>query len=281
MYKTLLVPYVNRDSERAALTAALELAASCDAHVIVLVTVDVPPVVSDEWGVLTQDFFQRALDEARARAEALAQQLRARCRVAARSGVRLVDAFALQPAHTAALHARYADLAIIPSAPEHGARADSKLAHHYFRELLTTSGTPVLVVPASTAAQLPARHAVIAWQPTREASRAVHDAMPLLNAAESVDVLVVDPEVGEAFHGPQPGADIAAHLARHGLKVQVYARPSMGRTVATAILDHVREVGADLLIAGGYGHSRLREFVLGGVTRDLFESTTVPVLFAH
>lgn len=281
MYKTLLVPYINRDSERAVLTAALELAASCDAHVIVLVTVDVPPVVSDEWGVLTQDFFQRALDEARARAETLAQQLRARCRVAARAEVRLVDAFALQPARTAALNARYADLAVIPTPSPNGSRTDAKVAHGYFLELLTASGTPVLVVPEKTVSKLPARHAVIAWQPTREASRAVHDAMPLLKAAESVDVLVVDPEVGEAFHGPQPGADIAAHLARHGLKVQVYTRPSMGRAVATVILDHVREVGADLLVAGGYGHSRLREFILGGVTRDLLESTTVPVLFAH
>ena len=92
---------------------------------------------------------------------------------------------------------------------------------------------------------------------------------------------MIDPAVGESAHGGEPGADIAAHLARHGLRVEVTVRPSMNFSVAYALLDHARTVGADLLVAGGYGHSRLREAVLGGSTRELLETAHLPVLFSH
>jgi nucleotide-binding universal stress UspA family protein len=125
------------------------------------------------------------------------------------------------------------------------------------------------------------KRVVIAWQPTRETTRAVHDAMPFLRAADCVDVVVVDPEVGETAHGPDPGTDIATQLARHGLRVNVVQLPRAGTSVACVINDYVRQSNSDLLIAGGYGHSRLREFLLGGVTRELLSTVTVPTLFSH
>jgi nucleotide-binding universal stress UspA family protein len=105
--------------------------------------------------------------------------------------------------------------------------------------------------------------------------------MAFLLAAESVEILIIDPEVGEAVHGENPGADIATHLARHGLRVNVVCLPSSGRSVATAINDYAVHSGAHLLVAGGYGHNRLHEFLLGGVTRELLQITKVPVLFSH
>lgn len=279
MFKNLLLPYVNPTSEAGPLATAMALAEHFDAHLAVLVSVDIPPPMPNEWGVVTNDFFVHALDQARERAQTLALRLRERTRALRRPAeVRLIESVSLFPARTATLNARYADLTIVPSAPQSG--NDSALAHDYFQDLLTGSGGPVLVVPAG-ASGAPAKRAVVAWQPTRESSRAVRDALPLLLRAESVDVLVIDPHVAEDGHGEQPGADIAMHLARHGLKVQVLTQPRLGRTVANAILEHASDIGADLIVAGGYGHSRWREFVLGGVTRDLLQSTTVPILFSH
>jgi nucleotide-binding universal stress UspA family protein len=121
---------------------------------------------------------------------------------------------------------------------------------------------------------------LLAWKPTRESARAIHDAIALFEPAD-IEVLVVDPEIGDFSHGDEPGADIAAHLAEHGLRVNVTRRPSGTMSVATTILLHAAESGADLIVAGGYGHARMREWVLGGATRELLEGLDVPVLFSH
>ena len=107
------------------------------------------------------------------------------------------------------------------------------------------------------------------------------DALPLLRHAEAVDVVVVAPEPDEKGYGQDPGADIAAHLARHGLRVEVIAKPRMNFSTAYAVLEHARTVGAGLLVAGDYGRSRFREFLLGGATRELLQGTHLPVLFSH
>ena len=92
---------------------------------------------------------------------------------------------------------------------------------------------------------------------------------------------MIDPQIGESAHGEQPGADIATHLARHGLNVVVTTLPAMGETVGAAVLEYARLMDMKLLIAGGYSHSRLRELVLGGVTRELNAHSQIPILFAH
>jgi nucleotide-binding universal stress UspA family protein len=105
--------------------------------------------------------------------------------------------------------------------------------------------------------------------------------MPLLLKADTVDIAVIDPSISRTQHGEQPGADIATHLARHGLKVNVLVRETEGEDVALVLLDLAYERKSDLLVAGGYGHSRLREWALGGVTRELLGSAPIPVLYSH
>jgi nucleotide-binding universal stress UspA family protein len=109
----------------------------------------------------------------------------------------------------------------------------------------------------------------------------VHDALPLLRQAEEVVILIIDAgKLGPRF-GPQPGAGILAHLGRHGVAVRVKAVESGGAAIVGLILVQAAEEKADLLVMGGYGHSRLREMILGGVTRHMLERMSVPVLFAH
>lgn len=280
MIKDLLIPYVNAESEGAPVAAAIAIAQTFEAHVAMLVTVDVPAPMPSDWGAMAYDIYARLHEEARRRAEGRADALRARfANAEVPVEVRIAEAVSVYPQNTAAMHARHADLTVLPTMPRDG--VDNMLVHDCFHDVLRHSGRPVLAVPAASAATLPPRRAVIAWKPTREAARAVADAMPLLSMADAVDVLVVDPVVGEAGHGGEPGADIAAHLARHGLKVEVVMRPRMNFSVAYALLDHARMVGADLLVAGGYGHSRLREAMLGGTTRELLQTAHLPVLFSH
>lgn len=278
MFKDFLVPYVNARSAEAPLKAAIALAEPGRAHVAVLVVVDVPAPVPNDWTGMSYSTYLRLHEEAHQRADALAASLRERvANAAVPVEVRIADALALYPSSTVTLHAHYADVAVVPSLTAD----DSAQVHDFFQDLLLDSGRPVLVVPPAARTDAVPKRVVVAWRPTRESARAVHDAMPVLERAEQVDVLVVDPKVGETAHGEEPGADIAAHLARHGVRVQAVARPSQGASVGAAILDYAERSGADWIVAGGYGHSRLRERMLGGATRDLLHTVSLPVLFSH
>ncbi len=279
MFKDILVPYINSRSAETPLAMAIALAERSNGHVTQLVIVDVPAPIPNDWSGMSYSMYLQMHQEAHARADALAAKLRERVANASQPvEVRVADALALYPSSTATMHAHYADIAVVPSMTAQ----DGAEVHDFFQDLLLDSGRPVLVVPPQLQTiAIPPKRVVVAWRPTREAARAVHDAMPLLKTAEQVDVLVVDPNVGERAHGEEPGADIAAHLARHGLNVQAVMRPSLGASAGVAILDYAKHVGADLIVAGGYGHSRLRERMLGGTTRDLLHTTALPVLFAH
>lgn len=175
----------------------------------------------------------------------------------------------------AMLHARYADLAVVARTEKDTPDGVTVTAE----DLALDGGRPVLMVPPGAAPAI-GRNVVIAWKPAREAVRAVNDAMPLLESGARVTVLVVDPR-DTPDHGQEPGADIAAHLARHGFVVTVEVALSGHLDVTGTLLRRAAELGADLLVMGAYGHSRLRERVLGGVTRDLLRSAPLPVLISH
>src|SRR5690606_27847836 len=192
--------------------------------------------------------------------------------------VRTPESILVEPPHLLSLHARYADL-VVMTAPD-ADEDKTQVVRECFTAILFGSGRPVLVVPPHPVTA-PVRHLVVAWQPTPEATRALHDAMPLLRQAASVDVVSVDPSVDDLRHGDDPGVDIATHLSRHGLRVNVVALPRAGMSVAEVLLRHAKESGAHCLIAGGYGHSRLREWVLGGTTRELLALARLPVPFSR
>ncbi len=120
---------------------------------------------------------------------------------------------------------------------------------------------------------------MVCWDGSRPAARAIADAMPFLEKAKRVELVIVTNEPGKKDE--IEGADMGQHLARHGLKVEVKRINSGGIDVADALLSHAADSGADFIVMGGYGHSRLREFVLGGVTHSMLRTMTVPVLLSH
>jgi nucleotide-binding universal stress UspA family protein len=178
-----------------------------------------------------------------------------------------------------ALHARYADLTILGQLDPDRSEAD--LIRPRPEHVTLASGRPILVVPYAGNLDNIGRRVLVGWNATREAARAVSDAMPLLAAAEIVIVLTIDPQEGPHGHGELPGADISLHLARHGVKAEIERTAAAGLPVGEVILSRAADLGADLLVMGAYGHSRARELWLGGATRSLLRSMTLPVLMSH
>jgi nucleotide-binding universal stress UspA family protein len=178
-----------------------------------------------------------------------------------------------------ALHARYTDLAILGQLDPD--RVETELIRPRPEQVALASGRPVLIVPYAGHFDNVGHRVVVAWSATREAARAVGDAIPLLMSAELVTVLTIDPREGPDGHGELPGADIALYLARHGVKAQIERTVSAGLPIGEVLLSRLADLGADLLVMGAYGHSRAREVLLGGATRSVLRSMTVPVLMSH
>ena len=145
--------------------------------------------------------------------------------------------------------------------------------------VLFDSGRPTIFVPFIQKAALKLDHVMVCWDGGRAATRAIGDAMPFLEKAKKIEVVVIGKKPPKSDE--VSGADIGQHLARHGVNVDVKRITSPDIDVASTILSYAADASTDLIVMGGYGHSRLREFVLGGVTREILESMTVPVLMAH
>lgn len=173
-------------------------------------------------------------------------------------------------------HARLADL-VIAGQPDPEGQSDGPV-----EEILLGAGRPLLLVPRYGNFPACGETVLVGWTETREAARAVHDALPILAHAHAVTLLTVeDAPGGEPEEDAAPAAGIAAHLARHGVPATAARTISGGLSPADVLLNTTSDIGADLIVVGGYGHSRLREVTLGGVTRSLLRHMTVPVFLSH
>ncbi len=177
------------------------------------------------------------------------------------------------------LHTRYADLAILgqyDSEISIGEGADSLVDR-----LVLSAGRPILVIPYVGSYPTVGSRAMVAWDGGRLAARAVNDAIPLMQNAKLVEVLAINPKDIEGQHGDVPGADICLHLARHGIKADAEHIISPDVDPGNLLLSRAADQGIDLIVMGAYGHRRLRELVLGGVTHHILKHMTVPILMAH
>ena len=171
--------------------------------------------------------------------------------------------------------ARRFDLSIVGQAEPETSAVEEVIAENALFE----SGRPVIIVPYIQKEPLKLDQVMVCWDGSRSAARAIGDAVPLLTRSKRVEIVIVTNERGK--QDEIAGADIGAHLARHGLNVEVRRTVLGDIDVADVLLSHAADSGCDFMVMGGYGHSRWREFVLGGVTRSIFRSMTVPVLMSH
>lgn len=177
-----------------------------------------------------------------------------------------------------AVQARYADLLVLgQSDPDASIPTPDDLPE----AVALATGRPIIVVPHIGAARPIGKNILLCWNASRESARAATDALPFLQKAEKVVVLVIDPHVSPNGHGAEPGADVATWLARHGVKVVVQRDVAADADVGNVILSRAADHDIDLIVMGLYGHSRMREFVLGGASRTVLESMTVPILMSH
>lgn len=179
---------------------------------------------------------------------------------------------------TAALLARHADLSVLPMPSETSSGEPRRIV---FERVLFGSGRPVLLVPDAWRAEHVGRNVLVGWNASKEAARALGDARPLFVDGGRVCVATVDAKPTTFGHGDAPGADIALHLTRTGLRVDVKNLDGMGRGAAQAIADQARDMDADMIVIGGYGHARLQQIVFGGVTRQLTASSPIPLFLSH
>ena len=170
--------------------------------------------------------------------------------------------------------ARHFDLSVVGQSADDVAVPDDLL----IEAALFETGRPTVVVPYIQKGDIKLGHVLVCWDHSRNAARAVADAMPLLACSDRVEVIMVtNKDDGDEL----PGTGIAQHLARHDLNVELKRLTSGNLDVSDVILSYAADCGADFIVMGGYGHSRLREFILGGATRGILRSMTVPVLMSH
>ncbi|AJX85355.1 universal stress protein [Burkholderia pseudomallei] len=276
-FKTLLVHVDDSRQSGARTEFALDLARRWDAHVIGLY------VVCQD---LMRPLFRRdeSLRLAANEAQHAARRDAAQARFTAageRAGVNFEwRAPAGPPTDVATLHARHADLVVLGQ-PELGDAA-AYIEPHFVDDVVMSGGVPAIVLPFTGAMRTFGENVLLAWDGSREAARAVADALPLLKRARFVTVESVLRRRATGAGLAPAGIDVAAYLGRHGIQASFSASAHVpGVDTGAALLNRAADLHADLLVMGAYGHTRARERVLGGVTRTMLESMTVPVLLSH
>ena len=255
---------------------AISVADAFEAHVLGVAFVYDPVIPGSVMGGIPPEF----IESQRRESENKVQQAIARFeQVAKRVGVayetRTLNASIAGAADRLGHLARRFDLAIVGQ-PERERAAAAEVVDE---GVLFDSGRPVIFVPYIQKSGLKLDRVMLCWDGSRAATRAINDAMPFLEKAKQVELVIVSSKAGKA--NELTGADMGQHLARHGLKVEVKRITSPDIDVTSTILSYAADSSADMIVMGGYGHSRLREFILGGVTRGLLETMTVPTLMSH
>jgi len=275
MIKDIVVSLGLGDKDPVA-TFAISVAETFEAHLLGVAFSFEPIIPGSVMGGIPPEF----IETQRAEADKAATAAIARFEQAAkRSGIsyetRILSTSVAGGAEELGRLARRFDLAIVGQAN----REEDEPIEIIDEGVLFESGRPVIVVPFIQKSGLKLDRVMVCWDGSRTATRAIADAIPFMQKAKQVEVVLVTAKGFKADEAP--GADLAQHLARHNLKVTLKRITSPDIDIASTILSYAADSNADMIVMGGYGHSRLREFVLGGVTRGILESMTVPTLMSH
>jgi nucleotide-binding universal stress UspA family protein len=276
-FKTVFLA-VGAEQDDSELDRAVAICGELGAHLSVLVLGIAPPPPASPYGVVSNDIWAGEIREGQAGAAARAEAVAARLAGSGLSvGVESQYIDRGTVATLAARFARYADLTLIT--PQ--ATGFELMQTWVMNGALFESGRPVLLLPRGAVSFPKSRTVMIAWDASVEASKAVRDAIGLMQAADAVHAVLVDPVPSFEGHGPEPGADLATYLARHGIKPTVHRLPREGRETGDMLRRTATDLGAELIVMGGFGHSRLRQRIFGGTTTSMMKDTPVPVLMAH
>lgn len=278
-YKTVLAYLPNTRSADQVLDVALPIARENDAHFIGL---HVMPRVPLLYGVVAAEIPQSIIAHQEEMLERTADQLgahfEARC---AKAGVkaewRCNKVQYDDVAGDVVGQSLCADLIVVEQQTE----GDYPTPVDLPSRIVVETARPVLIVPNAGKYETVGEHVVVAWNGSRESARAAFDAVPFMRNAKSVRILAIDPKSREGYDSIALGDEIALCLARHDIKAEVTVTRSGDISVGDELLNRLSDEGCDLLVMGCYGHSRLRETLFGGVTKNLLEHMTAPVLMAH
>ena len=277
-YKSILTILTDPSEVDAVLGAAIPFATEAGAHLDVLCL----GIDRTQTGYYFAGATALMHDETIAQAQAEAAEIEAAARSALGRGDLSwgVDAIVAQSASVTGLIARrsrFADLVILPKPYGPAKYSDAPVI---VESAMFQGQAPVIVLAEGAAPTAAPKRVVIAWNESAEAMTAVRRALPILKTAALVDICIVAPE-RHASDTADPGAELSRMLSRHGVKVEVTILAQTLPRVSEVIARHVSDIEADMLVMGAYGHSRFREAILGGATRNMLEHATVPVLMAH
>ncbi len=276
-FKTVFLT-VGATQDDAEIDRAVAICAGLGAHLALLALGVAPPPPVSPYGVVSNDLWAGEIRDGQVSAEGRKAEIEARL---ANAGIscsveaQYIDRGAVTS--LAARFARYADLTLIT--PQ--AAGFESMQGWVMNGALFESGRPMLLLPAGATVFPKVRTLMIGWDASVQAAKAVRDAIGLMKQAETVHAVLIDPVPTFDGHGPEPGADLATYLGRHGIEATVHRLPKEGKETGEILRRTAGDLGADLIVMGGYGHSRLRERFFGGSTTDMIKSTTVPVLMAH
>lgn len=277
-YKTILTVLTDA-AQTSQLDSAMALAAREDAHLEVFCLGVDHSQVGYYYAGASAYVFQETIDKAMASAEMLEKTVRDRLSAAPALRWSVESAVAQSGGLTTliGMRARFADLLVQnhPYGPEAAPDAEAVAEAAMFE-----GGCPVLIVPSTGLPAEPPKKVLVAWNQSNEAMAAVRRALPLLIEAGSVEITVVDPKP----QGPErsdPGGSLCQMLVRHGVRAEIAVLAKTEPAVSDVLIRRAREIGAEMIVMGAYGHSRFREAILGGATRNMLEKSPVPVLMAR
>lgn len=278
-YRTILVHLGDANVAQATLKAAIHQATIHDAHLIGIHVVPSIRIYASVEAYIPTEIIEVQRLENQKKAEALGEMFEAEIQKAGVSGEwRVSDIQGRSPASEIVSHGRRADLIITSQAnPDDSFQGSSS----WSEQIMIEAGRPVLFIPYIGNKRPIGKKVLVAWNGSRESARAVFDALPILKRAESVEVLWANPPANSDGEMSIMGSEIATTLARHDVKVTADHGINHDISIGDELLARASDHGSDLIVMGGYGHSRFREMILGGVTRLIMQSMTVPVLMSH
>ncbi len=267
---------VDQHGPKNAMSVAIDLALKTEAHVTGMALAYNPVMPGYLIAPMPADYLEQARKQSQDDAKAALTEFEG---AAGRNGVRYESRMVQMAGGGAAdpfiAQCRLSDLIVIG---QYDSERGDAIGEVLIEAALFDSGVPIMIVPYAGKPKLAVDHMMVAWDGSATAVRAIRSAMPLLKLAKKITVVMVDR--GQIKSG-EPGAEVATYMSRHGLNVTLETISSPETSVSDALLNFVSDNGVDMVVMGGYGHSRMREFVLGGATYGMLKSMTVPVVMAH